>query len=252
MSGAAIAGFAAAGAARAQPAPQVAPLAPPWTIQAAETGSPADELRIHTDWALLAQYREDNDRVRGLPAEQRRVVFFGDSITRGWINLHPEFFAAGGYVDRGISGQTTPQMLVRFRQDVISLMPAAVHFMGGTNDIAENTGPYDPQATTNNITSMMELAKVHGIRVIVAAIPPAADFPWRTGLQPPAKIRALNNWIKAFAAANGLVFADYTPPLDDGAGAIKPGLSTDGVHPSRAGYLTMEPIAAAAITAALA
>jgi lysophospholipase L1-like esterase len=248
-----VAGLAAAGAARAQPvAPQIVPPAPPWTIPAVPTGSPADELRIHTDWAQLQQYRQDNDRVRGLPAAARRVVFFGDSITRGWINLHPEFFATGGYVDRGISGQTTPQMLVRFRQDVISLSPAAIHFMGGTNDIAENTGPYDPQATTNNITSMLELAKAHDIRVILAAVPPAADFPWRKGLQPPPKIRALNEWIKAFAVANGLVFADYTPVLDDGAGAMKPALSYDGVHPSRDGYLAMESIAAAAITAALA
>jgi lysophospholipase L1-like esterase len=241
--------IAAASAARAQPMPNSPP---PWTIPAAPTGSPEDELRIHTDWAQLHQYREDDTRVRALPAADRRVVFMGDSITRIWINLHPEFFTANGYVDRGISGQTTPQMLVRFRQDVIALRPAAVHLMGGTNDIAENTGPYSPEATTNNIASMAELARVHGIRVILGPVPPAADFLWRTGLQPIPKIRALNEWLRLYAATNALTFVDYTSLLDDGAGAMKPGLSTDGVHPSRAGYLLMEQAAAPAIAAALA
>lgn len=245
----AAAGIAAAATAEAQ---SLAHTAPPWTIPAAPTGSPEDELRIHTDWAQLGQYREDDVRVGTLPLSERRVVFMGDSITRIWINQHPEFFAANGYVDRGISGQTTPQMLVRFRQDVIALKPAAVHLMGGTNDIAENTGPYSPEATTNNIASMVELAKVHGIRVILASVPPAADFAWRTGLQPIPKIRALNEWLQTYAASAGISFIDYTPLLDDGAGAMKPGLSVDGVHPSRAGYLLMETIAARAIAAALA
>jgi lysophospholipase L1-like esterase len=245
----AAAGIAAASAASAQRLPQTPP---PWTIPAAPTGSPEDELRIHTDWAQLGQYHEDNARVRSLPLAERRVVFMGDSITRIWINQHPEFFTANGYVDRGISGQTTPQMLVRFRQDVIALQPAAVHLMGGTNDIAENTGPYSAEAATNNVASMAELAKVHGIRVILGSLPPAADFTWRTGLQPALKIRALNDWLQRYAAATGATFIDYTKLLDDGAGAMKPGLSVDGVHPSRAGYLLMETLAAPAIAATLA
>ena|ERR1051326_6236017 len=243
-------GVAATVAATARAQPAASP--PPWTIQAAPTGSPADEKRIHTDWAQLEQYREDNARVRQLPAAERRVVFMGDSITRAWMVFNPEFFTANGYIDRGVSGQTTPQMLVRFRQDVISLRPAALHLMAGTNDIAENTGPYRPEATTNNILSMAELAKLHGMRVILAALPPTAEFPWRTGLQPAGKIRALNDWIRAYAAQAGFVFADYAATLDDGAGAMKPGLAYDGVHPTKAGYAAMEPIAGRAIAQALA
>jgi lysophospholipase L1-like esterase len=227
-------------------------LPPPWTITAPPAGSPADEERIHTDWAQLEQYRQDNARVRQLPAAQRRAVFLGDSITRAWMVFDPEFFTANGYVERGISGQTTPQMLVRLREDVISLRPAALHLMAGTNDIAENTGPYHPRDTTNNLMSMAELAKLHGIRVILASVPPAAEFSWRTALQPISKIRALNDWIRAYAAQAGFVLADYTPALDDGTGAMRQGLAYDGVHPTKAGYLAMDPIASRAIVQALA
>ncbi|MBV9061774.1 MAG: GDSL family lipase, partial [Alphaproteobacteria bacterium] len=132
-----------------------------------------------------------------MPAKQRRAVLIGDSITRAWGVFAPDFFGANGYIDRGISGQTTSQILVRFRQDVISLEPQAVHLMAGTNDIAENAGPYHPRDTTNNLMSTAELAKLHGVRVILASVPPTTDFPWRTGLQPVSKIRALNDWIRA-------------------------------------------------------
>jgi lysophospholipase L1-like esterase len=224
----------------------------PWSIPAPPTGSSTDELRIHTDWAQLQQYHADDIRVRALPAPERRVVFLGDSITRGWMVFHPEFFIGNGYIDRGISGQTTPQMLVRFRQDVIQLAPEAVHLMGGTNDIAENTGPFDFEATKNNLMSMVELARTHRIRIVLAAIPPAAAFPWRSVPDAVAKIRALNEWIRAYANQNSFGFADYTLLLDDGAGAMKPGLSYDGVHPTRAGYLAMETAATTAINETLA
>jgi lysophospholipase L1-like esterase len=248
LSGSIAAGFSAASPAHAQ-----APASPPpWTIPAAPTGSPADELRIHTDWAQLGQYREDDRRAAQLAAADRRVVFLGDSITRGWINDNPEFFTANGFVDRGISGQTTPQMLVRFRQDVIGLAPAAVHIMAGTNDVAENTGPFDPEATKNNLMSMVELARTHRIRIVLAAIPPAAAFPWRTVADPVAKIRALNAWIAAYAKLNGFAFADYTSVLDDGMGTFLRGLSYDGVHPTKQGYFLMEKEALRAVATALA
>jgi lysophospholipase L1-like esterase len=248
LSGSAAALAAGSSLARAQaPAPPE-----PWTIPAPPTGSSTDELRIHTDWAQLQQYHADDVRVRTLPAAERRVVFLGDSITRGWMVFHPEFFIGNGYVDRGISGQTTPQMLVRFRQDVIQLVPEAVHLMGGTNDIAENTGPFDFEATKNNLMSMVELARTHRIRIVLGAIPPAAAFPWRAVPDPVGKIRALNEWIRAYAGQNGFAFADYVTLLGDETGAMKPGLSYDGVHPTRAGYLAMESIAAAAINEALA
>jgi lysophospholipase L1-like esterase len=239
-----------AGTSLAQAEPVAAP--PPWTIPAPPIGSPADEQRIHTDWAQLGQYREDDIRVRQLPAAERRIVFLGDSITRGWEVFHPEFFTANGFIDRGISGQTTPQMLLRFRQDVVLLEPQAVHIMAGTNDVAENTGPFDPEATRNNLISMVELARMHRLRIVLAAIPPAATFPWRAVAEPVAKIRALNEWVHAYAMQNGFGFADYTPLLDAGAGAMKPSLTYDGVHPNRAGYLAMEQVALRAIAAALA
>src|SRR5689334_11613611 len=239
LTGSLAAGFAGTSLAQAQPAASP----PPWTIPAPPVGSPADEERIHTDWAQLGQYRADDVRVRQLPAAERRVVFLGDSITRGWEVFHPEFFTANGFIDRGISGQTTPQMLVRFRQDVILLEPAAVHIMAGTNDVAENTGPFDPEATRNNLMSMVELARMHRLRIVLSAIPPAAAFPWRTVAEPVSKIRTLNEWIRAYAVQNGFGFADYTALLDTGAGAMKPALTYDGVHPNRAGYLTMEQVA---------
>lgn len=210
-----------------------------------------EELRLHTDWAYLARYRDDNARVRALPPAQRRVVFLGDSITQGWNEAHADFFAANGFVGRGISGQTTPQMLVRFREDVVALEPAAVHILAGTNDVAENAGPFDPEATKSNFETMAELAKLHTLRVVLGAVPPAGDFYWRRGLAPSPKIHLLNEWLKGYANANGCAFADYAALLDDGTGAMKPGLSYDGVHPTDAGYRVMEAVALPAITAAL-
>jgi lysophospholipase L1-like esterase len=234
-------GVAVSAAARAQTAPATP-----------EPPGPPTEHQLLTDWPDLQHYRDDNLRVRALPAGARRVVFLGDSITREWPLFHPEFFAPNGYICRGISGQTTPQMLVRLRQDVISLAPEAMHLMAGTNDIAENTGPYHPEATTNNIISIAELAKLHGIRVILASVPPAVEYGWHPGHEPAPKIRALNEWIRKYAVGAGFIYADYTAILDNGVGGMKPGLSYDGVHPSKAGYQAMEQVAARAIGEVLA
>jgi lysophospholipase L1-like esterase len=204
------------------------------------------ERRLHNDWAWLGRYRaDDRDRLQRV-----EVVFIGDSITLGWSDKQPEFFREG-QVGRGIGGQTTPQLLVRFRQDVIDLHPRAVHIMAGTNDIAGNTGPMTLAETEANLMTMAELARAHGIRVVLASVPPSANLPWHPGIDCVGKIRALNAWLRRYAARTHVVYADYTAVLDDGAGGMKPGVSYDGVHPDEHGYALMRPVAEAAITAAL-
>jgi lysophospholipase L1-like esterase len=231
----------------APPSPR-ASITPPSAADIA-TLKALEEKRLHEDWAWLARYQTENARIlaTGLRPD---VVFMGDSITQGWIDKAPAFFRAG-LVDRGIGGQTTPQMVLRFRQDVIDLHPRAVHIMGGTNDIAGNTGPMSLAQTQANIMTMAELAKLHGVRVILASIPPAANFPWKPGVETVSKIAVLNAWIKAYAAQTGAVYADYTAVLDDGHGAMKPGLSVEGVHPTARGYAVMAPVAEQAVTSAL-
>lgn len=206
--------------------------------------------RLSTDWPYLARYRDANAALVPTPGHPR-IVFIGDSITEGWANLSGDFFTPGR-IDRGISGQTTPQMLLRFRQDVIDLHPDVVQIMGGTNDIAGNTGPMTPEQTQDNIRSMVELAHAHGIRVILASIPPADMFPWKPGLAAGEKIVALNAWLKAYAARSGCVYADYWSVLKGGGLGMREGLSSDHVHPTKAGYQVMAPVAEAAIRAALA
>jgi lysophospholipase L1-like esterase len=179
-----------------------------------------------------------------------RVVFMGDSITDNWINLSKGFWAEGR-VDRGISGQTTPQMLVRFRQDVLDLHPQAVHIMAGTNDVAGNTGAATIGTVEGNIASMAEMARAHGIKVILASILPAGAFPWSPAIKPVPQIAALNAWLRSYARANGFTYVDYFAALADPQGAMKPGLSSDGVHPTAQGYAVMEPIAKAAVAKAL-
>ncbi len=147
----------------------------------------------------------------------------------------------------GISGQTTPQMVVRFRQDVINLHPAAVVILAGTNDVAGNTGPMTPEMTEDNFRSMVDLAKANGILVILASITPAADYPWRKGLAPAAKIKALNDWLRGFCVTRSVTYLDYYSALVGDDGGMKPGLSFDGVHPNAAGYAIMGPLAQAAI-----
>lgn len=207
------------------------------------------EERIHNDWAYLARYRDANAELAPAPRGQR-IVFLGDSITEGWVSKMPSFFTPGR-IGRGISGQTTPQMLVRMRQDVIALKPRVVHIMAGTNDVAGNTGTVTDDQIKDNIRSMTELAQAHGIRVILASIPPAAEFPWRKGLSPGPRIQGLNAWIRAYAARAGAVYADYWTATHDGLG-FREGLAYDGVHPSEAGYAAMAPVAEAAIRKALA
>jgi lysophospholipase L1-like esterase len=173
------------------------------------------------------------------PGEER-VVFMGNSITEGWLYTCPEFFEGKPYVNRGISGQTTPQMLIRFRQDVIDLKPAVVVLLCGINDIAENTGPATLEMIEGNIASMAELAKANGIQVVMCSVLPAYDFPWRPGLEPAEKVVALNKWIEAYAAGNGHIYVDYFTSMADNKNAMKPEYSEDGVHPNRAGYKVME------------
>jgi lysophospholipase L1-like esterase len=203
------------------------------------------------EWAYWSKYRDANIAL-GQPSQgEIRVVFMGDSITEGWEKLDPAFFRRSGHVDRGISGQTTSQMLVRFRQDVIMLKPAVVMILGGTNDIAQNGGLVTLEAVEENLQSMAELARANGIKVVLSSVLPAFDFPWRRGLQPADKIVALNRWIEAYCAQNGIPYANYFPPMVDGRGGLRAEFSSDGVHPNEAGYGVMDPIAEDAIRLAL-
>lgn len=203
------------------------------------------------EWAYLSKYH-DADAQLGPPGmTENRVVFFGDSITEGWGRIDGEFFAAKPYVNRGIGGQTTSQLLVRFRQDVIGLKPAAVVILGGTNDIAENGGITTLEAIEENLQSMAELAHVNGIRVVLASVLPTLDYPWRPGLKPRDKITALNRWMENYCRLNNLVYVDYYSAMVDANGALRPELSKDGVHPNSAGYLIMGPLAEEAIRRAL-
>ena len=216
-----------------------------WGITMLGQGLPAQ------DWANLARYREENAAL-GLPAEnENRVVFMGNSITEMWGQVQPEFFAGKSYLNRGISGQTTPQMLIRFRPDVIALQPKVVVILAGTNDIAGNTGPATLEMIEDNIASMAELAKAHGIRVVLASVLPAAKYSWAPKIQPIAKIISLNQWIRQYAEANGFIYLDYFSPMVDDAGGLKAAYSEDGVHPNLAGYQVMAPLADSAIEKAL-
>jgi lysophospholipase L1-like esterase len=216
------------------------------------------ETRLR-DWPALARYRDDNLKV-GLPAKgELRVVFMGDSITDSWDAPNMGgFFPGQPYVNRGISGQTTPQMLIRFRQDVIALKPKVVVILAGTNDLAGNTGPTTLAAIQANLESMSELAKVHGIRVVLASLLPVSDYEIRDGKpivqtvrRPPDQINALNEWMKTYAAQNKHTFLDYFGSMVDAKGFLKDELSNDGLHPNSAGYSVMGPLAEAAIKASL-
>lgn len=204
------------------------------------------------DWPNLARYREANAAL-GAPAPGvQRVVFMGDSITDSWAAHFPTLFPGKPYVGRGISGQTTPQMLVRFRQDVIALHPAVVVILAGINDIAGNTGPSTLEMIEDNLTSMVELARANGIRVVLSSVLPADKLPWRPAIDPVAKVKALNQWIEAYAAAHGIVYLDYYSAMNDGHDGLKVELRHDAVHPNDAGYAVMAPLAEKAIARALA
>ena len=212
------------------------------------------------DWAQLERYREANANALRPAKEEIRVVFMGDSITDGWSN--PQFggfFPGKPYFDRGISGQTTPQMLVRFRADVIELEPQVVVILAGTNDIAGNTGPMTVEQTEGNLASMTELARAHGIRVVLSSVMPVRDgLKNKSGQQlvqtkkrPPETISTLNEWIKKYAAANHLVYLDYFAAMVDEQGFLKAELTYDGLHPNAEGYVVMAPLAEKAIQASL-
>ena len=220
------------------------------TLQILAERLDADERQL-ADWANLARYREDNARL-GAPAPgEARVVFLGDSITDGWGRGAVEFFPGKPYVNRGISGQTTPQMLVRFQADVIALKPRAVVILAGTNDIAGNTGPATPQMIEDNFSAMAAIARQNGIKVVLASILPAANYPWRPGVQSVDKIRELNAWLKDYCKREQLTYLDYYSATADAAGGMRGGLSSDGVHPNSVGYAAMAPLAQKAIEQAL-
>jgi lysophospholipase L1-like esterase len=230
------------------PQPQTA--APPPTAEEVAARARVQQERLLLDWANLARYRDQNAQLAPPAAGERRVVFLGDSITDGWGRSAP-FFPGKPYINRGISGQTTPQMLLRFRQDVVALKPAAVVILAGTNDIAGNTGPSTPEMIQDNFMSMVDIAEANHIAVVLASILPASDYPWKPGLAPGPKIAALNTWMKSYAAKKHLVYLDYYSAMVNDTLGLSPELAKDGVHPTPAGYAIMAPLAEKAIAAAV-
>ena len=215
-----------------------------------------DEVRFMqqrlADWPELQRYRDANARLPAAVPGQPRVVLFGDSITEGWGREGSEaFFPGKGWLNRGISGQTTAQMLVRFPQDVLALEPQVVVILAGTNDIAGNTGPSTQSMIEDNLHAMVDLARAHGIRVVLASVLPVSDYPWLTGTMPAPKVRALNTALKRYADAKQLVYLDYYTPMANAAGGLDPQLADDGVHPTAKGYAVMAPLAEAAVKRAL-
>lgn len=207
---------------------------------------------IAQDWPALQHFKEDNTKI-GLPKEgENRVVFMGNSITIGWLQMVPDFFHGKPYINRGISGQTTPQMLLRFRQDVINLNPTVVVILAGTNDIAGNTGPATLEMIQDNIVSMAELAIANGIKVVLSSVLPVFDYPWKPGLEPADKIVKLNRFLKNYSAENNLVYLDYFSALADDRNGLPKKYSEDGVHPNVTCYERMAPLAQEAIKKALA
>ncbi|MDD5151650.1 MAG: SGNH/GDSL hydrolase family protein [Flavobacterium sp.] len=202
---------------------------------------------VAQDWANLTKYQNENTSLKPLESGQKRTVFMGDSITEFWSVTNPEFFAGKPYVNRGISGQTTPQMLIRFRADVIDLKPSLVIIMAGINDIAGNTGPSTLEMITNNIFSMAELAKANHIKVILCSVLPAYDFPWNKGTFPAEKIVTLNAMIKKYADTNGILYLDYYSSMVDEQKGLQAAYSGDGVHPNKTGYEVMDPLVEKAI-----
>jgi lysophospholipase L1-like esterase len=203
------------------------------------------------DWAALARYQKANAELGPPKSGENRVVFMGNSITEGWATHFDSLFPGKPYVGRGISGQTTPQMLVRFRQDVVALHPKVVVILGGTNDIAGNTGPSTLEMIEDNLASMTDIAKSNSIQVVLVSVLPAFDYPWKQGIEPAPKIVALNAWIKQYAAKVGATYLDLHTPMADERQGMKPELSGDGVHPNAVGFALMSRLTEPAIARAL-
>jgi len=204
-----------------------------------------------TDWANLHRYAAENTALPAPAPNEHRVVFMGNSITEAWAKSFATQFPGKPYIGRGISGQTTPQMLIRFRQDVVALKPAVVVILGGTNDIAGNTGPSTLEMIEDNLASMTDIAKANGIRVVLASVLPVFDYPWKKGLEPAPKIVALNAWIKAYATRVGATYVDFHTAMKDDRDGMRTDLANDGVHPTPAGYAIMGPLVEKAISDAL-
>ena len=225
-------------------APAAAPVATP---------PPGPHYDAKLDWPWLGRFKDEDAQLGEPAAGEDRVVFMGDSITQGWKIEGPDgYFPGKPYINRGISGQTTPQMLLRFRQDVLDLHPKVVVILAGINDVAGNTGPETPDQIEGNLASMAELATAHHIRVVLCSVTPAFDFPWRPGMAPAAKVVALNVWLRAYAADHGHVYVDYHTAMKDERDGLPANLSHDGVHPTAAGYAVMAPLVEAGIEKALA
>jgi lysophospholipase L1-like esterase len=237
-------------------ADRVSTLPAPADCAAEKTRADRAESRLK-DWPNLGRYREANMKVTVPEKNEGRVVFMGDSITDVWKLA--EYFPGHSYINRGISGQTTPQMLIRFRPDVLDLKPKVVVILAGTNDLSGNTGPTTPEAIKGNLISMAELARANNIKVVMASVLPVSDYNKdktgkqivRTVTRPPEQILALNLWIKNYAAENGLVYLDYFSATVDDKGFLKEELADDGLHPNKKGYEVMKPLAEQAIAKAL-
>lgn len=204
------------------------------------------------DWPNLAKFQEANTALQEPTADEDRVVFMGNSITIGWINSRPAFFEGKPWINRGISGQTTPQMLIRFRQDVIALKPKVVVILAGTNDVAGNTGPSTLKMIVDNIKGMAELADANGIKVILSSTLPVFDYPWKPGLKPALKIIELNKMMQAYCKEKGHIYLDYFSAMADDRNGLPKKYANDEVHPTKEGYAVMEPLVEAAIKQALA
>ncbi len=206
------------------------------------------EFSYAQDWANLERFQKENSALPMPNAEEHRVVFMGNSITDSWLTMRPEFFAGKPYVNRCISGQTTPQMLLRFRQDVIELNPSVVVILAGINDIAQNTGLSTIKMISDNIISMAELAEANNITVVLCSVLPAFDFPWRKGLEPAEKVIKLNAVLKSYAKKYEITYIDYFSAMVNEVHGLKDDLGNDGIHPNATGYSIMESIFEQAIS----
>ncbi len=249
-------GVLVAGLMTRQAAPQTARQSVDAVPGAGQTCDPKEYARMQQqlqDWPDLQRYRADDAALPAPAPGTPHVVFYGDSITDAWGRLSDTgpFFPGKAYINRGISGQTTPQMLARFQQDVIDLHPAVVVILAGTNDVAGNTGPSTPKMIEDNYMAMTKLAQANGIKVVLASITPAFRYPWKPAIEPVQEIRTLNSWIQDFCATGACVYLNYYKAMSDANGAMLPGYAKDGVHPTAKGYSVMAPLAEQAITQAM-